>query len=159
MKALTLWRPWDQVIADGHKPVENRDWPPPREMLGQRIVIHGGAKFDENAVAFIEPLISRRLSDSQQTKMALVCSVRLVGWLRMNHPGVVAPGLRPDFEHAAAKAQPWFFGEYGWLFDRVVKFPEVISCPGRQGLWNLSSAHEAAVLAFERAWAESGGKL
>ena len=35
MKALTLWRPWAAAIVHGTKRVENREWTPPRSMLGQ----------------------------------------------------------------------------------------------------------------------------
>lgn len=41
MKALTLWGPWHWAISHGPKRVENRDWPPPRDLIGQWFAIHG----------------------------------------------------------------------------------------------------------------------
>lgn len=44
MKALTIWQPWASLIIAGAKPFEFRDWPAPRWIIGQRIVIHAGAR-------------------------------------------------------------------------------------------------------------------
>lgn len=44
MKALTIWQPWASMIMAGVKPFEFRSWRPPRATIGQRIVIHAGAR-------------------------------------------------------------------------------------------------------------------
>lgn len=44
MKALTVWQPWASLIAIGAKPYEFRGWKPPRNLIGQRIAIHAGAR-------------------------------------------------------------------------------------------------------------------
>jgi hypothetical protein len=44
MKALTIWQPWASLIIAGAKPYEWRCWPAPRALVGQRIVIHAGAR-------------------------------------------------------------------------------------------------------------------
>ncbi|NIJ07193.1 hypothetical protein FHS31_000789 [Sphingomonas vulcanisoli] len=44
MKALTLWQPWASLVVAGAKPFEFRSWRPPAALIGQRIVIHAGAR-------------------------------------------------------------------------------------------------------------------
>jgi hypothetical protein len=44
MKALTIWQPWASLIMAGAKPWEWRGWKPPRSIIGQRIIIHAGAR-------------------------------------------------------------------------------------------------------------------
>jgi hypothetical protein len=44
MKAISLWQPWASLVAEGFKKMETRDWPPPRELVGQRIAIHATQK-------------------------------------------------------------------------------------------------------------------
>ena len=43
MKALTLWQPWASLV-EGCKPFEFRSWRAPRHIIGERIVIHAGAR-------------------------------------------------------------------------------------------------------------------
>ena len=44
MKALTLWQPWASLVVAGAKPYEFRSWRPPASIVGERIVIHAGAR-------------------------------------------------------------------------------------------------------------------
>ena len=46
LQALTLWRPWAGLVAAKVKPIENRDWPPPDRLIGKRLAIHAGKKWD-----------------------------------------------------------------------------------------------------------------
>lgn len=42
MKALTICQPYADQIVKGEKVIENRSWPAPRRLVGQRIAIHAG---------------------------------------------------------------------------------------------------------------------
>lgn len=53
MMGLTGWQPYFWAIAEGLKRVENRPWPPPHGMIGQRIAIHAGKTWDEGAYAVV----------------------------------------------------------------------------------------------------------
>ena len=46
MRALTVLQPWADCICGLGKRVENRTWPPPNALIGQRIAIHAGKGFD-----------------------------------------------------------------------------------------------------------------
>lgn len=37
---LTVHQPWAWAIAAGHKPLENRKWKPPADVLGKYLAIH-----------------------------------------------------------------------------------------------------------------------
>jgi hypothetical protein len=44
VKALTIWQPWAHFVVIGAKPWEFRRWPAFKYLIGQRIVIHAGAR-------------------------------------------------------------------------------------------------------------------
>jgi hypothetical protein len=48
MKALTIWQPWASLIMAGCKPYEFPGWPPPRWVVGQRIVIQAATRLIKN---------------------------------------------------------------------------------------------------------------
>jgi hypothetical protein len=170
MRALTLWRPWDSAILYLGKPVENRDWPPPMALIGQRIALHSGKKFDLAGAEFCvrtaidqgvsQPLITEVLERAERVDSAILGTVRLARIIRkidvrelpphqMGFPGAVALSLAQD----PLQASPWFFGDFGWVVDELIPFKEPVPCKGAQGLWTLPIAVEAAVLAQEAAHA------
>ena len=69
MKAITLHQPWASLIAEGHKTIETRDWPPPLSLVGQRIAIHAGKRkprraewnTDIKAIIDVIPVFEARL--------------------------------------------------------------------------------------------------
>jgi hypothetical protein len=48
MRALTVKQPWASLIASGIKQVENRTYPVPKTVRGERVAIHAGKGFDRN---------------------------------------------------------------------------------------------------------------
>lgn len=44
MKAITVKQPWASLIVEGIKDVENRTWKCPEKYIGERVLIHAGAK-------------------------------------------------------------------------------------------------------------------
>lgn len=43
-RAITLHQPWATLIALGVKTIETRSWSPPASAIGERLLIHAGAK-------------------------------------------------------------------------------------------------------------------
>lgn len=63
MRALTLWRPWTWAIYHAgprRKLIENRDWEPPRSVMGQIIALHAGKTFDREHTAGKSSAVERR---------------------------------------------------------------------------------------------------
>jgi hypothetical protein len=123
MKALTLWRPWAQAIIYGPKRIENRTWRPPRWIIGKRIAIHAGARYDVEGASWMSGggLFAKSLYEP-------------------GPPGECRPGLLGTavVEGVVTRStDPWFCGPYGWVLTDVVALPEPIPCRGAQGLWDV----------------------
>jgi hypothetical protein len=128
MKALTLHRPWAWAIAHGGKRIENRSWPFPRSLRGERIAIHAGKTWNEGALA---SLLGMRLAAA-------------VPRTQDRHPvGIVATAvlhcvLTPDEVRGAFVEQaPWAIGPECWLLAKVHALPAPVPCAGAQGLWEV----------------------
>lgn len=46
MKTLSIRQPWASLILLGIKRIENRSWPAPSALIGQRLAIHAARKPD-----------------------------------------------------------------------------------------------------------------
>ena len=124
--AITLWQPWAQVLVEGAKTVENRDWAPPRWLYGRRIAIHAGKTWDDEGEEFCrengcdDDIIAR----ARQNLGGIVGGARLVGYRTSD----------PDNE-----LFPWFCGPVGWEFvDR--RSCAFVPCRGYQRLWQIPAA-------------------
>lgn len=75
MKALTIWQPWASLIVAGAKPYEFRGWRAPRSLIGQRIVIHAGArKIDRiEALSLWNTLMERDNGEESRILAAETC--------------------------------------------------------------------------------------
>lgn len=120
MMALTLHRPWAWAIVHATKRVENRTWRPPTSIIGQRIAIHAGKKWDEDGWLFIADYFGFTLTPEVRDE-GIVGTARVTGYLT----GSV---FDPD---------PWLFGPIGWVLDDVRALPMPIPVRGRQGLWRV----------------------
>lgn len=154
MKALTLHRPWPWAIlhlpAATAKRVENRDWPPPRSLFGERFAIHAGRTFDVSGALWIEREFGVRVPPPSEHPIGLVGSARIAGmrdhasavWWKKPSEGeprtvsIKRGAVPPPGTHDGGR---WFVGAYGWLLDDVVALPEPIACKGAQGLWTVSA--------------------
>ena len=132
MKALTLRHPWPWAIANG-KPVENRKWEPPASLLrpGDWLAFHGGKSPAGMALAeaatdyqwiidrgLLKPaggLLSQLISPYASAIFAVV-----------HYTGVVT-------KHDSR----WFFGPFGWCWDKIIILPTPVPCRGAQKLWDV----------------------
>ena len=157
--ALTLWQPWAWCIAHGTKRVENRNWPPPESLVGQRFAIHAGRRYDTPGAASLAArsadfglLAGQPPGESDIVRGALVAIARLVGAVRVARApsgafvakrwlGELGPDLVREVEQS-----PWTQGVWGWLLDDVVAIPP-IPCPGNRKLWTVPPQLAAAARA------------
>jgi hypothetical protein len=144
MLALTLWQPWAWAILHLPlglaKPVENRDWMPPRGVIGTRIALHGGKRYDAAARHSIAGANMDAYillpSDARRFYGGILGTVRLVGVVeeRRGYIELVAGGWG---EVTRERCAPWFVGRYGWLFDQRRVLDTPIPCRGFQKLWTV----------------------
>lgn len=159
MLALTLWPEWTWATMHLDKDLENRDWAPPDEVVGQYVAIHGGAHIGGRAAK------AARLEG-----LEMVCgSAEIAGWVldevvseadgrvriharrpeaKVGEPTFIVPGailgvrrlLRVVHESDAGDEHvrsPWFVGKYGWVWGERKILAQPIRCLGRQKLWTV----------------------
>lgn len=147
MMALTVHQPWAWAISVAGKDIENRDWAPPAGIIGQRIAIHAGKKYDEPAWTYLSdpttsPIDRARLScdgtfdvpDADEAVRGAVVAVATVTGRMWRGEGQI-----PHW--------PWYCGPCGWILQEVVALDTPVPCRGRQKLWVLPAEVEAAVRA------------
>ena len=59
MKAITLWQPWATWVILGWKSIETRLHPRFASLVGERIGIHAGLMWDDEAFALAKPYLSK----------------------------------------------------------------------------------------------------
>jgi hypothetical protein len=129
--ALTLWQPWADLIVDGIKPVENREWAPPSWLIGHPFAIHAGKHYDTECQWECEagtfsangsPIIVK--PKAEITLGAIIGIATLEGW------------QHKESLFRAGDESPWFFGPFGWWLRDVVKI-DPVPCRGMQKLWRV----------------------
>lgn len=142
MKALTLIRPWPYAIFHLGKSVENRGWPPPDKVIGQRIAIHAGKKWDEDGYRFILDHVSyqeeaEKMTTLQYLSGAIEGTVVVDSYFHYKDDALI-----PGRGYA-----PWAFGPYCWILKDPIELPKSVPCRGYQGLWNVPDKveHEIAI--------------
>lgn len=151
--ALTIHQPWAWAIAGGWKPVENRDWPPPRWLFGRYLAIHAGRQYDGPAA---RELVRHREAlglpagppdGNSIARGAIVAAARIAGAVQVERddedPAV--PRLRfvkvlGDVSEQTARelaASPWASGPWLWVLQGVVAVDPPIPCRGLQKLWSV----------------------
>lgn len=144
MLALTLWQPWAWAILhlpeDVAKPVENRDWMPPRGVIGTRIALHGGKAYDaaaRHSIAGVNMDAYIALAgDTRRFGMGILGTVRLVGVVAQERGKLVIVAGSWG-EASEARCRPWFVGRYGWVLDQRRVFERPVPCRGFQKLWTV----------------------
>lgn len=159
MRGLTLIQPYASSIAlealrPGHgKPVENRTWPPPASIIGERIAIHAGAKKPDPAWG-LPPGAAELLGDLDALpRSAIVCTAVVVGALDcrkgMSQPRIVGADLFDDPRKASRLrslfSSRWWVGPVGWLLAEIVDCREPVPCKGAMGLWTVPDDVRARV--------------
>ena len=111
-RALTIRQPWIGAILAGRKRIENRSWRA-ESILGERILLHAGARFDRAGAMFCE---AHGWSPPSVSDLgAIVGSARVVDFI-------------------VRSRDPWFMGPIGWVLEDVRVIRPVPST-GRLGLW------------------------
>lgn len=150
-KALTLWQPWASLIMIAAKPWEFRKWsfadrPYLAPLVGQRIVIHAGARpvkkgelediieridADESALIaeIARPFIERVLDGEEKLPMAAALGTAVIGQPQRSYD---------LFKHIVADSDRLDQQMYAWPVGEVQAFAAPIPASGAQGFWNWS---------------------
>lgn len=129
MRALTIWQPWAWLIAEGHKRIENRTWPVPSYLIGERVAIHAGATYSDIGSDTWSWLRQRGIEVPPRMALsykAVVATVRIV-------------------DCVTESDDPLFAGTFGFVMDERRKLTAPVPCRGHQGFWTLPDAALAEV--------------
>lgn len=121
MKALSIKQPWAWLIANGHKNIENRDWP---TNFRGRFLIHASktmTKADYHAcVLFLMGLPNRNWFLPSFFELKPQCG-GIVGEARL-------------VACVTDTSSPWFTGPFGFVIEEAVTFP-FQPCKGMLGFF------------------------
>jgi len=157
MRAITIWQPWASLIAIGAKFYETRAYPPPANLVGQRIAIHAAvrrvkegeisqATLDAAGQAFQRhhPIRGPRYV-YDLPHGAVVCTAVLAGAYKLGTPCLCGKArvveARPDdLFKAPDEIDIDHFGDYrpgrwAWLLTDVQRLDRPVPAKGKQGWW------------------------
>ena len=151
--AISLWQPWAHLIAIGAKRFETRSW---STRFRGMMAIHAGQKWSQRMARqcyeapFHDALkaggIIFRPGNADWLQWvdglafgAVIAVADLVEVWPIEQLGTqaVEDSLPADLiiglqERAFGDFTP---GRYAWQYENVIRLPEPIHCPGKQGLW------------------------
>lgn len=122
MKALSVRQPWAWLIVEGFKPIENRSWPPPRDMVGKWIMIHAAKACTEREYAE---------ACTFAIKAGQVANIPPLDRLRRG--GVI--GCVKLARIVRSSPSKWFVGKWGWVLTDPLPLP-FRRCPGQLGFFD-----------------------
>lgn len=138
MLALSVQQPWPWMIFHAKKVIENRDWPPPQALFGQRIAIHASKRRQP-----IEPV----------DIMSEIYGWGVENWWDVPIPAlrdlpvgvllgtVILDGVtRTGDARGDGKRSKWFTGPYGWILMQPKLLAEPLQARGFLGLWPVPDA-------------------
>lgn len=120
--ALSIRNPWAWLIANGHKDIENRDWP--TKYRGW-FYIHTGLKLDDGAALSI-------------ARIALDLPKPIEFPPTYEKGGII--GMAEIVDCVEQSDSPWFFGQYGFVI-RNARPGDFIPCKGRLGFFHPEVAN------------------
>lgn len=150
MKALSLTRPWTELVLTGVKDVENRVWGTPYRGL---LVIHGAKSWDPRARSLFDELVGEmpEAADRYCPREKAAAPTGYLGVVTVtdcHEWGSLACVPRPEYaEWLAETCSPWSFdGQWHWVITGACRFPEPIPGNGRLGLFDPPPAVVTAAL-------------
>lgn len=103
MRVLSIQQPWAWLIVNGHKNVENRDWP---TKVRGRVLIHAGKKYDADGAEWVRRTFPHITLPFVFEQGGIVGAASITDCVR-------------DMD------SEWFFGDYGFLLADAEPLPFV----------------------------------
>ena len=139
MKAITVWQPWAQLLAEGKKHDETRSW---RTNYRGEILIHAAkANHVYDILGFSgEPYPRKYFDKAGITKERDLVFGAIIGKAILVDCKLIDEEYR-EFIETLCPAEFAFgdftVGRYAWRLEKPQLFKTPIPTPGRQGLWNF----------------------
>ena len=142
MKAITMWQPWATWVELGFKTIETRTHARFMSLAGQRIAIHAGKHYDNDARKLAAPYLTPGM-----VKMTNIIG-GLVGFTHGQIVAVVT--VTASRVLTAADSQASLIdasGRYGLVLADRIRLGRPVATRGQMGIWELSEEAEREVLA------------
>jgi hypothetical protein len=143
--ALTIHQPWAWAIVHESKRVENREWSPPREVIGEYIAIHAGAVPRTKKAHAEMGNVAREIGAPTTDRLVFGAVIGVARVVRVLH---AEP--RPSSPHFA-----WWVGPIGWELDNVFALDTPLQCRGQRKLWPVP---DSLLTSIRAQWKARGGK-
>jgi hypothetical protein len=144
MRALTLQQPWASLCFLGGpaKVHETRSWPAPRDLIGQRLLIHAATRQSRTLVVrgALLDLVRETFGRDPDEVMRELPYGAAIGSVRVDSC-LLTPSAKPASE-ADAVAGDWGRGRFAWRLSDPRPFPEARPLRGRQGVWIVPESFE-----------------
>jgi ASCH domain. len=110
IKAISIMQPWAWLIVNGHKDIENRDWP--TKYRGP-VAIHAGKKMDDSALTSVvrgfHPVSGRRVEYDRSFRQGTETG------------GIV--GVAEIVDCVDQSESEWFVGKHGFIIRNARPVP------------------------------------
>lgn len=139
MKAITVWQPWAQLLAEGKKHDETRSW---RTNYRGEILIHAAkANHVYDILGFSgEPYPRKYFDKAGITKERNLVFGAIIGKAILVDCKLIDEEYR-EFIETLCPTEFAFgdftVGRYAWRLEKPQLFKTPIPTPGKQGLWNF----------------------
>lgn len=158
MRALTLWQPWASLVVAGAKPFEFRSWRAPGAIIGERLVIHAGAR--KPSKAEVDQLIKLLTAGDRWAAATALKPVDVALQVLREGAWPLGAGLgtaiigepRSGAEIGADlgllrvnDSDRDYHTNWGWPMLEVERWPEPIAMRGAMGLWAWPTPAEVAL--------------
>lgn len=147
--ALSLTRPWTELVVSGVKDVENRSWATSHR---GPLIVHGAKSWDDGAQRLLDELGGDGMLTPEQHAAVNGCAMHRdapTGYL-----GVVElVSVHKAGDLLCQECSPWAFdGSWHWQLAHALRFPAAIAGGGQLGMW---AAPATAAQAARRALAQA----
>ncbi len=130
IRALTITQPWAECMLTRGKNVENRTWNTRKRGF---IAIHASSSFHEDRFESCRENYGVRIDPDSVEYGAIIGFAKLVDV-------VTEDGLTRE-------TKKWFEGDYGFVFEDVIKLKEPVPVKGTLNFWKLKGKTLSACLA------------
>lgn len=136
MRCITLWQPWATWVGWGWKTIETRTHKRFACLVGERIAIHAGKRWDKEAMELASPWMNGlEHCDTEQTShwagvVVATAFVRKHGELSAEHSKAAMIDCKDTLRYGL------FLSDIDWLSTPI-------PAKGKQGIWNIEIPEEA----------------
>lgn len=145
MKAITIWQPWAQLLAEGKKHDETRSW---RTNYRGEILIHAAKKDPLVGIcqmpdeAWGEALLDFKLHKSFN-RFEKFPTGSIIGTAILTDCKLIDQEYHDFIKELCPKEflyGDFTVGRYAWRIERPQLFKNPIPAAGKQGLWNFGES-------------------